>query len=599
MDPGSAPKRKITVVKVTEASPQRNYVNRSPSPYKSGFPPAPSPTFRPKAKVNSSATSNLATRKATSVVSSPSISRTPSVKSSVSSGAVRPATSSLTPRSGSPSKQQPAPPRPRAAITRGATANVRAGPQESRRRSMTTDANQPLASRSPASSSHPNVSELLDLSDDERPSPVTSPRITAKLSRRPSNEFPPSPPLAPNSSLRAQSHRPRVPSISSNASSSASGPFYSSSAAGTPTANPHRYSTGARASPTSSAGAYYQPFPRDDGSPKLAPRTNGFTAKVDPAAIPLPPHSPPTSAVSFSSRSSRSPSSVSHATESGTSQLSAPRPNGRDAADSSMRSGLENLMHFSGMLPTAEGAEDDDSEEDEDGQGPEKREGEFRASTFERKVKAEAKSVRKIADLEITNRSLLTINTSLEQTKHRQAKEIRELRRKLRESRLILPPRAFRAVKSSLEADDTADSDSDEEEEGDEAEQAAAEQAREAHDVMYRRIKTILAGLLETGRRALETTPQDFPEPVKVAKVLSAYELNEEGDADPDAEGTREGEAQRARPSPSHVAVPDSDGEENLSSEDEVEAMTLPRDSPPPSHPPSPHLPAIALVPPT
>lgn len=59
-----------------------------------------------------------------------------------------------------------------------------------------------------------------------------------------------------------------------------------------------------------------------------------------------------------------------------------------------MRSGLENLMHFSGMLPTAEGAEDDDSDEDEDGQ--EKREDEFRASTFERKVKAEAKSVRKV-----------------------------------------------------------------------------------------------------------------------------------------------------------------------------------------------------------
>ncbi|KAJ7786617.1 hypothetical protein B0H16DRAFT_38388, partial [Mycena metata] len=588
------PRPSITVVKVTEASPQRNYVNRSPSPYKSGgFPSAPSPTFRPKAKINSSATSNLATRKATSVVSSSSLSRTPSVKSSVSSGAVRPTSSSLAPRSASPSKQQPAPPRPRAAITRGATANVRGGPQESRRRSMTTDASQPLASRSTTSSSHPNVSELLYLSDDEQPSPVTSPRITAKLSRQANNEFPPSPPLGPSSSLRAQSHRARVPSISSNASSSASGPFFSSSGAGTPTTNLHRYSTGARASPTSSAGAHYQPFPRDDASPKLAPRTNGFNAKVDPAAIPLPPQSPPTSAVSYSSRSSRSPSSVSYATESGTSQLSAPRPNGRDAADSSMRSGLENLMHFSGMLPTAEGAEDDDSDEDEDGQ--EKREDEFRASTFERKVKAEAKSVRKIADLEITNRSLLTINTSLEQTKHRQAKEIRELRRKLRESRLILPPRAFRAVKSSLEADDTADSDSDDEEEGDEAEQAAAEQAREAHDVMYRRIKTILAGLLETGRRALETTPQDFPEPVKVAKVLSAYELNEEGDADPDADG----EAPRAPPSPSHVAVPDSDGEENMSSEDEVEAMTLPRDSPPPSHPPSPHLPAIALVPPT
>ncbi len=72
-----------------------------------------------------------------------------------------------------------------------------------------------------------------------------------------------------------------------------------------------------------------------------------------------------------------------------------------------------------------------------------------------------------IADLEITNRSLLAINTTLEQTKHRQAKELRELRRKLRESRLILPPRAFRAVKSSLDHDDTADEDDDDDDDDD------------------------------------------------------------------------------------------------------------------------------------
>ncbi|KAF7347590.1 hypothetical protein MVEN_01515700 [Mycena venus] len=558
---------KITVVKVTESSPQRNHVSRSPSPYKNS---APSPVFRPKAKVNSSATSSLVARKATSTVSSTAVSRTASVRSAASTSTLRTGVS-LTPRSASPSKQPSSVPRPRAAITRGVTARV--GAQEQRRGSLSGD---PRASPSIASASPIPVSDLLDLSDDEQESPVASPRITAKLSRRNSSELASSsPPLPPHiGSLRAQPNRARVHSISSNASSSSS-PFYSGSSA-TPAANPHRFPS-ARASPPSSAVNYYQPFPRDDTNPKTYPRVNGY-AKVDPTAIPLPPHSPPTSTVSYSSRSSLSPSSVSYRT--------APRGNARDAADSSMRTGLENLMHFSGMLPTAEDGGEDDSDEDEN------QEEQLRASTVERKVRAEAKSVRKIADLEITNRSLLTINTSLEQTKHRQAKEIRELRRKLRESRLILPPRAFRAVKSSLEHDDTADDDDEDDDDDGEEETEEAEKAREAQDVTYRRIKVILEGLLESGRRALETTPQDFPEPVKVTKVLSAYEvphLHADDENENENDDEQPPEAARAPASPSHVAVPDSsDDDTGMFSEDEVEAMTLPCDSPPPSHPPSP-----------
>lgn len=447
-------------------------------------------------------------------------------------------------------------------VTRGVTA--RAAPTETRRRSLTTDSSHSYASR-PTASSTP-ISELLDLSGDEQDSPASSPRITAKLSGRPKHDG--APPLPPNSSLRAQTHRARVPSISSNASSSAASAALYTNANGA-----SRYPA-PRGSPPSSAHHYYQPFPRDE------PRTNG--ARVDPTTIPLPPHSPPTSTVSFSSRSSLSgPSSVSYATESGTSQLSAPLVR-RDSADANMRSGLENLMNLSGMLPTTEDTGEDYSDEDTD-----ERAEDLRASTAERKVRAEAKSVRKIADLEITNRSLLAINTSLEQTKHRQAKEIRELRRKLRESRLILPPRAFREFKSSLAVDDTADS--DDSDEGAEAEEKA-EEVREAHDVMYRRIKTILAGLLETGTRALASTPQDFPEPVKVAKVLSAYEVPYLSDDD-----EPEAKTMAAPASPSHVAVPDSD-DDAFHSEDEVEAMTLPRDSPPPSHPPSPQPPPISIL---
>ncbi|KAJ6621067.1 hypothetical protein B0H10DRAFT_1012232 [Mycena sp. CBHHK59/15] len=278
-------------------------------------------------------------------------------------------------------------------------------------------------------------------------------------------------------------------------------------------------------------------------------------AKVDPAAIPLPPHSPPTSALSFSSRSSLS----SYATESGASQRRA------SDASASMRNALDGLVHLSGM-DGSEGVSDEEHEEREERPGE--------VSPAERKVRAEAKSIRKIADLEITNRSLLAINTTLEQTKHRQAKELRELRRKLRESRLILPPRAFRAVTSADPAEATAD---DPDEEDDDAD---LDEEEEKNDAAYRRVKALLDGLLDAGRAALAATPADFPEEVKVAKVLSAYEVRDESDE----EGARDDDAVR-------VALPDSgDGEDDGASEDdgghsedEVEAMTLPRDSPSPS----------------
>jgi len=139
----------------------------------------------------------------------------------------------------------------------------------------------------------------------------------------------------------------------------------------------------------------------------------------------------------------------------------------------------------------------------------------------DRKTRAEAKTNRKIEDLEITNRSLLAINATLEATKHKQAKEIRELRRKLRESRLMLPPRAFRAIKSSLGPEDIADDeDIDDEDEDDDGEEDAGE-----HDETYLRIKGILEGLLETGHRALRAEPWDFEKQGSGVKVLSAEEV--------------------------------------------------------------------------
>ena len=127
--------------------------------------------------------------------------------------------------------------------------------------------------------------------------------------------------------------------------------------------------------------------------------------------------------------------------------------------------------------------------------------------------------VSQIEDLEITNRSLLAINASLEATKHKQAREIRELRRKLRESRLMLPPRAFRAIKSSLGPEDIADDEDIDDEDDDD------EEDTDVHDETYRRIKGILEGLLDTGRRALRAEPRDFEKQGSGVKVLSAEEV--------------------------------------------------------------------------
>lgn len=97
--------------------------------------------------------------------------------------------------------------------------------------------------------------------------------------------------------------------------------------------------------------------------------------------IPLPPHSPPTSAVSFSSRSSLSQSSVSYNADSGDSQSSAPiRQNG----GSNFHSTLENLVNLAEMGHREENYSSDTGHE-----------GEMMDNT-ERKVKAEAKSNRKV-----------------------------------------------------------------------------------------------------------------------------------------------------------------------------------------------------------
>jgi len=141
-----------------------------------------------------------------------------------------------------------------------------------------------------------------------------------------------------------------------------------------------------------------------------------------------------------------------------------------------------------------------------------------------------------MADLEITNRSLLAINSSLEKTKVRQTKEIRELRRKLRETRLMLPPLTYRAVQSSLDpreiGDDEEDVDSDDGSSSGENDAlhsvdrgTSTGHEKDTNSATYHRIKLIIENLLETGQKALEKTKQDAMDSRGGAKVLTAEEV--------------------------------------------------------------------------
>lgn len=165
------------------------------------------------------------------------------------------------------------------------------------------------------------------------------------------------------------------------------------------------------------------------------------------------------------------------------------------------------------------------------------------------------------------------------------------MRRKLRESRLILPPRAYREVKSSDPVQDDDDEEEEEDEESEEEQAAIAGKTDEA----YRRVRGLLEKLLEEGKRALEATPEDLaPGGKSGAKVLSEEEARtwrgddmdshsvmsrEDGDALGLNIGGEDREARKGgeRPlTPSRIAVPDDDDGLNYAdSEDEVEASLL------------------------
>lgn len=162
----------------------------------------------------------------------------------------------------------------------------------------------------------------------------------------------------------------------------------------------------------------------------------------------------------------------------------------------------------------------------------------------------------------------MVINATLEAAKHRQAKEIRDLRRKLRESRLILPPQTYREVKSS---DDSPDYDDDLDDDDDDEDADVADFADDK-DEGFKRVQTILDALLDQGRRALTVKSDDLQEVDKgtTTKVLHAEELRRsQSQATLDRSDYDPHEFSEA-----DITLPDSDDVSSVEdSADEVEGM--------------------------
>lgn len=198
-----------------------------------------------------------------------------------------------------------------------------------------------------------------------------------------------------NTSTRPIASRSRAPSISSNTSLKSSSPsspapqhmFFPITTA-TAAANPHRFAT-TRTSPPAHNRHHYQPFSPPLNDRHINHSQHNSIENVDPTTIPVSPHSPPASAVSFSSRSSMSRSSVSYSANSIDSGKSVPKhQNGVNSVGSNFGSDLlDNLLQYGGM---------NGREENHSGDSGHDRETDGEADSEERKVKAEAKSIRKV-----------------------------------------------------------------------------------------------------------------------------------------------------------------------------------------------------------
>lgn len=162
---------------------------------------------------------------------------------------------------------------------------------------------------------------------------------------------------------------------------------------------------------------------------------------------------------------------------------------------------------------------------------------------LEQDQRDEARSNRKIADLEISNKSLLTVNAMLESTKARQAKEIRDLRRRLRESRLVLPPRAYIALEEADPLEETGGGEAEEEDSDEDENDVTQDQA----DETYARVRKLLDGLLSSAKTALETKPESpnakSGRTSMPIRVLNVHEVEQYADSDGDHDADDTGDS--------------------------------------------------------
>jgi hypothetical protein len=146
----------------------------------------------------------------------------------------------------------------------------------------------------------------------------------------------------------------------------------------------------------------------------------------------------------------------------------------------------------------------------------------------------------------------------------------------------MLPPRAYRNIKSSLSPEDRAD-----DEDIDDDSNNGDDDGDHEHDETYKRIKGILEDLLESGHRALRAEPRDFDRQCSGVKVLSAEEVrswrNNMGDdissthsAPTETDTDDEHPPQRNPPTASQAAaVSEGDGEKASNRHGDEEAIVM------------------------
>ena len=142
----------------------------------------------------------------------------------------------------------------------------------------------------------------------------------------------------------------------------------------------------------------------------------------------------------------------------------------------------------------------------------------------------EAKKNRKILDLEITNRSLLAINSGLEVVKLKQANEIRELKKKVRDVRGLGTRMGMQGGENS--EDEEVD---DEDDEGTDDSASFTEGPLDAElEAAHVRCKTLIDGMVNQVREAILYKYEMEPNTKSGNRVLHPVEVemmeSQEGD---------------------------------------------------------------------